>query len=345
MKVKRLDLGRGLVGEDARFTFEVTPEGMGIRDLTAGLAGGRLAGALAITRQGAQAAFAGEGTVTDVALPALIGPGGLDGRLNAALKFGASGETLSSAAANLAGVGDVRVSDVSIPSGDPEGLGRALPRLLRDEDPLGGGKVQALVTDELSRGPLPATSVAAPATMVGGTLRIGPVTADTGSATWQGAIAVDLKTAALDARGSLTARNPPKAWTAGQPYVLLGWKGPFGSLRRDVDVAPLVNALAAVVLKRELERVEAFEADANERLRLNQRLGMDRERRAAEEAARRAAEEAERQARLRAQQEAEAAARAREAERAPASDRTTSSIPYPPPVDIRPPAQARPPGG
>ena len=132
----------------------------------------------------------------------------------------------------------------------------------------------------------------------------------------------------------------------------------------------LVNGLAAVVLQRELERVEAFEADANERLRANQRLGMDRDRRAAAEAARRAAEAAEEQARLKAQTEAEEAqrqarlreqaeaervraqreqteaARAKEAERASAGQDRTWSLPYfGAPTDIRPPAQPRPPGG
>jgi flagellar biosynthesis GTPase FlhF len=206
--------------------------------------------------------------------------------------------------------------------------------------------------------------------LVAGALRIGPIAADTGAAVWQGTAAVDLKTMAIDARGTLTARARPVSWSAAPPYIQLAWRGSARELRREVDAGPLVNGLAAVVLTRELERVEAFEADANERLRTNQRMGMERDRRAAAaEAARRAAEAAEQQARAKAQAEAEEAqrqtrlreqaegervraqreqaeaARAREAERASTSDRSWTLPGVGPPTDIRPPAQARPPGG
>lgn len=369
-KVGRLDLGRGLVAEDAGFTFEITPEGMVLRDLAAGLAGGRLTGALAITRQGSQAAFVGDGSIRDAAIPALTGAPGIDGRLSATLRFGSSGESLVAVVSNLAGAGDVRLTNLALPDADPEALARAVPRLLREDDPLAGGRPQAIATEELARGPFRAATVAAPATVVGGTLRIGPIAADGGAAVWQGTAAVDLRTMAIDARGTLSARTRPTSWTAGQPYVQLAWRGPPRDLRREIDAGPLVNGLAAVVLQRELERVEAFEADANERLRTNQRLGMDRDRRAAAEAARRAAEvaeqqarakaqaegeEAQRQARLREQAEAERvraqrdqaeATRAKEAERASAApDRSWTPPGAGAPTDIRPPAQSRPPGG
>ena len=117
---------------------------------------------------------------------------------------------------------------------------------------------------------------------------------------------------------------------------------------RELDVAPLTNGLAAIVLQRELERIEAFEVEANERARLNavapwtrpasatgspprrrrgkrpcrsrppprrQRLAREREE-AERQAKLRAEQEAERVAKLRAQQEAERQARLREREEA-----------------------------
>jgi hypothetical protein len=368
-KVARFDLGRGLIAENAGFIFEITPEGMLLRDVAAGLAGGRLSGTLAISRQGSQAAFVGEGSIRDAAIPALTGFATIGGRLSATLRFGASGESLVAVVSNLAGAGDVRLTELTLPNADPEALARAVPRLLREDDPLAGGRSQAVVTEELGRGPFRAPTVAAPATLVGGALRIGPITADAGAALWQGTAAVDLRTLAIEARGTLTARARPPSWTAVPPYIQLAWRGTPRELRRDLDAGPLVNGLAAVVLQRELERVEAFEADANERLRTNQRLGMDRDRRAAAEAARRAAEAAEEQARLKAQAEAEEAqrqarlreqaeaervraqreqteaARAKEAERASAGQDRTWSLPYFGSPTDNPPAQARPPGG
>jgi hypothetical protein len=169
--------------------------------------------------------------------------------------------------------------------------------------------------------------------MVGGVMRMSPFAADPGPAVWQGAVAVDLKTLSLDARGTLTSRTAPKGWSGTPPYVGLAWRGPMASPAREIDVGPLINGLASIVLQRELERIEAFEMEANERARLNSRRGMEqmreRDRLAAEEAARQARireeqeaaeaarqarlrEEAERQARIREQQEADRQARLRE---------------------------------
>jgi hypothetical protein len=162
--------------------------------------------------------------------------------------------------------------------------------------------------------------------MVGGVMRMSPFAADPGPAIWQGAVAVDLKTLSLDARGTLTSRTAPKGWSGTPPYIGLSWRGPMASPAREIDVGPLTNGLASIVLQRELERIEAFEMEANERARLNGRRGMDqmreRDRLAAEEAARQArireeqaAAEAARQARLREEAERQARLRELEAER------------------------------
>jgi hypothetical protein len=133
-----------------------------------------------------------------------------------------------------------------------------------------------------------------------------PFVADAGSGAWRGNVAFDAKTLTLDARGALSTADIPKGWIGGAPYIALNWRGPVTAPTREVDAGPLVNGVAAVVLQRELERVEAFEADVNERARQSQRRDMDRLRRAAEEAARRAAADAERQGQVRRDQQAEA---------------------------------------
>jgi hypothetical protein len=338
LQARLLDLGRGYRGENASFAFAVTPEGVAIRDFGADFGQGRLSGGLTVTRQGSLASFIGEGAVENAALEAVIGPSLFAGRLSGRLRFGASGESLAGVVTNLAGAGDVQIAGLTVPNADPGAIERALPRALKDNDPLSGRGLTAILSEELRKGPLQAATVASPATMVGGVLRVSPVTVDAGAAAWQGVVAVDVKTAALDARGTLTSRSSPKGWAGAPPYVALSWRGPMAAPLRDLDVAPLTNGLAAIVLQRELERIEAFEVEANERARLNGRRAMDqareRDRLAAEEAARQAAlqeqaaaeaarlarerEEAERQAKLRAEQEAERVARLRaqqEAER------------------------------
>lgn len=350
VKARELQFGRGLTGAEAAFALGLTPESLTVRQLRAGLGGGRLTGGFALSRQGSQASLNGEGTIDGVALRALAGGTPIEARLSGELRFGASGETVAALVSNLSGAGEMRLAEVSVPNADPGALERALPRALQESDPLAVRRLEALVGEELARGPLRA-SVAAPASMVGGVLRLTPVRANAGAGAWQGTVGFDLKTFALDARGSLTARAGPKGWSGAPPSMGLAWRGPLAAPGREIDVGPLTSGLAAIVLQRELEKIEAFEAEANERARLNGRREMERQRerdriaaeetarraaeealrraaaeeaarRASEEAARRAAEEAarqarlreeaERQARIRAQQEAERQARLRE---------------------------------
>jgi flagellar biosynthesis GTPase FlhF len=209
--------------------------------------------------------------------------------------------------------------------------------------------------------------LSAPVSLVGGSFRLSPVIIDSGAATWQGAIAYDLKTLTLDARGTLAAKAAPERWTGALPSVGLAFRGPLGAPVREIDAAPLANGLAAIVLQRELEKIEAFEAEQHERQRRAQQQVLqrqkERERQIAEEAARqarlreeqeKAKAEAERvraeAERIQAEQRAEQRARA-EAERRAAQEAarqaaqefqapTPSSLPaLPPPIDIRPAPQ------
>lgn len=374
-KVGRLQLGRGLTGEDAAFTLAITGDGLAVRDLKAGLAGGQVAAALSISRQGTLASFIGEGSVTDVTLTRLGASSPFDGRISGKLKFGASGETMSSLVANLAGAGDIRFAALDVANADPAAIERGLARILRESDPLATARLEAFIAEELNKGPLRTRDVAGAATLVGGVLRINPLIAKASEATWQGGVSLDVRTLNVEARGTLTARSGPKDWTGTQPYIVLGWRGPVADAAREIDVGPLINGLAAIVLQRELEKIEAFEADLHERARLNQRRDLDRareraKREAEEAAARRAAEEAARQraaeetARQRTAEEAsrraaEEAARRRAAEEAARradeaarqarlrqqqEERARAIQTMPPPIDIRPAPQIQPPG-
>jgi hypothetical protein len=284
---------------------------------------------------------------------------------------------MSSLVANLAGAGDLRFAPLVAANADPAAIERGLARVLRESDPLVTTRLEAVMTEELNRGPLRAQDVAGAATLVGGVLRINPLIAQAGEGTWQGGASLDIRTLNVETRGTLTARSAPKGWTGTPPYIGLGWRGPVSGATREIDAGTLVNGLAAVVLQRELEKIEAFEADIHERTRLNQRRDLERAReraqREAEDAARRAEEAAARQAaeeaaRKRAVEESarraeEAAARraaeearhrADEARREEAArqvrlrqqqEERARVLPYaPPPIDIRPAPQAQPPG-
>jgi hypothetical protein len=330
VRAAEIDLGRGLSGSDASFELATTPDGFSVRDLAFGMAGGRVSGSFALGRQGGLASLVGQGEVRDLALPALIRRPATAGRLSGELRFGASGESAAGLVSNLGGAGSLEIAGVQLAAADPAGVERAALRSLRSDDPLASNRLAALVAAEIGRAPFSASHAAAPATMVGGGLRIGPLSLSGETGAWTGVATVDLRSATLEMRGSLQARTAPRGWTGPPPAIQLGWAGPLADPAPVVSVAPLTNGLAQAVLARELERIEVFELDAAERARLNARVEFEKARRAAEEAAR--------LARVR-EQEAE---RARlEAERARAAAGAAGT----PPVDIRPPAQTGSSGG
>ncbi len=360
-KVGRLDLGRGLAADNAAFTLALTGEGFVIRDLNAGLAGGSLTGGLSISRQGSLASLVGEGAVTDLSLRQLGATGPFEGLISGKLRFGASGESMSSLVANLAGAGDLRLAKLAVANADPGAVERGLARALNGNDPLDVRRLEAILSEELSRAPLRAGEVAAPATLVGGTLRLSPFVAGAPDGAWQGAVSLDVRSLSLEARGMLGGKSAPKGWTGNPPSVGLAWRGPVANPVRELDVGTLINGLAALVLQRELEKIEAFEIDIAERARLNQRRDLERAReqakRDAEEAARRAAEEARRAEELAARRAAEEARRraveeaARREEaarqvrlRQQQEERARSLQNMAPPIDIRPAPQLQPPG-
>jgi hypothetical protein len=317
---RRADLGRGLEAEGVAFALAVTPDGMALRGFQAGLVGGgRLTGSMSIARDGPRASLSGEGTWRDVTLATLVGPTPFSTVLSGRLQFGATSETLAGIAADLGGGGEVQVTGLQVPNADPAGLARGLTRILAEDDPLAVRRLETVMAEELNRAPFRALPVTAQATLVGGSLRMSPFAADGGAGLWQGAVAFDAKTLGLDARGTLTARGNVRGWTGALPFMGVNWRGPFRAPVREIDTGPLTNGVASIVLQRELEKIEAFEAEGNERQRRNNRLEMDRQR----ERDRIAAEEAARQARLREEAERRAAEeRARiEAERRAAEER------------------------
>lgn len=332
VSAKALDLGSGLVGTDAKFDLSAGPDAVAVRNLDAGLGGGRIGASVSVTRQEGLAAIIGDVAMTEVAIPNLAGPPITGGRVSGSLRFGGSGESVAAIVANLGGAGTASFGDLAIVGADGGAVERVAGRALRSDDPLAIPRLAALANEELNRGPLSVGSLSGATTVIGGAIRVSPLIAETSAAIWQGSASLDLRGATLDVRGTLTARTPPRNWSGPSPYLALGWTGPLARPVRTVDVGPLANGLASVVLGRELDRIDTFELDAAERARLNARIEMDKYRRAA-------ADEALRQARLRDEAEQRAAADAQRAAEArqKAGGQALDTLPVlPPPAEGRP---------
>ncbi len=299
LAVRRLDLGRGLVAGEARFGLALGPEGLTVREMQADLAGGRLTGTATLARQGEQATVSGQGILAGASLAAIVGSrrAALAGSFGARLRFGAAGTSPAGLVGNLAGSGEIALTDLVVPGVDPAAPERALVRLLAEDDPLRSGRVERVLAEEFDRGPLRvAGPVTVAAALVGGVLRTSGLTLDAGASSWTGGVLADLRALRLDARGTLTAARAPRAWTGPAPILGLALAGPLARPVREVDAAPLTNLLAAVVLQRELDAIESGEADRNELARRRSRLEMDRaaRREEADRQRRQALEEADR---------------------------------------------------
>jgi len=295
-RVGTLDLGRGIQGTRASFTLEAQPDGISIRNLDANIGTGRLTGFTTITRQGATATVVGEGALDSVPLWALVGTTPIEAVLSGNLKFGTAGESMSRLVSALGGAGDWKITRLRVPSADPAVFDRALKRALAENEPLVEGRAEAVINAELGRSALLAQTVTTSAALVGGSLRLSPFVIESGPSTWQGAVTFDLNTLELDARGSLIARTSPAGWAGAPPSIGLAWRGSLVNPVREVDAGPFRNGLAAIVLKRELEKIEAFERAAAERQRqvqAQQEAERQRAKAAAEEAARQAKAQAE----------------------------------------------------
>ncbi|MCB8821326.1 AsmA family protein [Microvirga rosea] len=320
-KVGTLDLGRGLTGTRAGFTAEATSDGVTIRNFEALLGGGKLTGSTTITRQGALASVVGEGSINDVSLSALGGPTPFEARVTGGLKFGSAADTMAGLVANLGGAGDWRITNIRVPDTDPSAFDRALKRLLSENEPLLEGKAEMALGAELSRAPLTAQTVTTSAALVSGALRLSPFVVQSSAATFQGAVSYDLKSLAFEARGSLMAKASPAGWVGAPPAIGMTWRGSLAAPVREIDAGPFRNGLAAIVLKRELEKIEAFEKAQAERQR---QIQAQQE---AERRAKAAAEEAARQAKAR-----EEADRGRiEAERIQSQQQNDPNAALPPP--------------
>jgi hypothetical protein len=340
-RVGALELGRGLQASRASFVVGAQSDGISIRNLDATIGSGRVTGTTTITREGAVATIVGEGALDRVPLWALAGSTPFEAVLSGPLRFGAAGASLSELVTNLGGAGNWQVANLRIPAADPGVFDRALKRALAENDPLVEGKAEAVLGMELGRASFNAATIRTSAALVGGLLRLSPFVAESGPAVWQGGVTYDLKTLQLDARGSLTAKVAPPEWVGAPPSIGLNWQGSLTAPVRQIDAGPFRNGLAAIVLKRELEKIEAFERAAAERQRQ-----IEAQREAERQRARAAEEEALRQSRAR----AEAERARRDAERLQSQQRNqseeeapeappsqTSVPPLSPPVQIGPP--------
>ncbi|MCB1546003.1 MAG: hypothetical protein KDJ30_17490, partial [Rhodoblastus sp.] len=284
LDVGRLDLGAGLVAQDARLRLSLAPGVVAAREIAMTLGEGRVSGEAALRREGgaviAKAALNGE------SLAASAGP--FAARVNGAVDLSGAGSSMAELVASLAGSARLKFSDARIAQAAPEALAHVVAEAEKAEGAFEPLAISQTLAREMDKDAQELPAFESQATIASGRLSFAPTQLRVGDASAHLSGALDLRTGALDVRETLSAPGPA-GWTSA-PGIEISWSGEHGALARRVNADALIGALAERAIAREAERNAALEADIHERAFFNRRLKMDRrndeERRALEEARR-----------------------------------------------------------
>jgi hypothetical protein len=277
IEAARLVVAEDATLERASFTFKADRDGAGIEDLRAAYAGGEITGRVTLRRDGGLGQLSGRVGLANLDLPTLTN-GALGGKLSGQVEAGGSGESPARLIAGLGGAGTLLVKGGSLSQLDPGAYARLIEATSEDASESETARLQERLGKALDQAAWPLGDIEVPFTLAGGLARLQPIVFERNGLRAEASGAVDLRAFTGDLRLSLRPLGGlPKGWPTDAPRIGVAWRGPLTAMRREMDVGALSNAVAARALAREIERVEAFEADARERAMHARRLRAERE--------------------------------------------------------------------
>lgn len=277
MEAGALTLVDGIALQNARFALRSDQDGLRIEDVAGGYGGGQITGRLALRRDGGLAQLNGRLDLSDIDL---AGPtkGAVGGKASGRIEVGGAGETPARLIAGLSGAGNLSVKEMRLARFDPTAYGRLIASTGEDASESDATRLRDRLVQALDRDSWALGDLALPFTLAGGLIRLQPVAFERSGLKVEASGTVDLRALSADLRLALKPLGAlPKGWPGDAPQIAIAWRGPLSDLRRETDVSALSNTVAARALAREIERVEAFEADARERAAQARRLRAERE--------------------------------------------------------------------
>lgn len=272
-----LRVSDGIELRDAGFELKADSDGLKVEKLSGAYGGGRVSGQFAARREGGLAQLSGRVALAQVDVAGLSG-GALTGKVSGQFEAGGSGESPARLVAGLGGAGSLSFAGTSLVRFDPGGYARVIAATGEDASESDTGRLQDRLGAALDQGAWPLGDVTLGFTLAGGIVRMAPVTFERSQVRAEASGFVDLRALNADLRLGLRPLGAmPKGWAQAAPPLGIAWRGPLSRLRREADVSAFSNAVAARALAREIERVEAFEADARERAMHARRLRAERE--------------------------------------------------------------------
>ncbi|WP_020185444.1 AsmA family protein [Methylopila sp. 73B] len=279
VSARRMPLGLAEPATDVRFILALRPNATSVERFSANLAGGGVTGSLDLSRPGLEATLAVKAAAKDVRLERLTGQGvasKLIGAIEGTVEAQGSGRSLSAIMASFAGAGSATLRSAAIRSLDAAALDAVEP-MIEQGLPLEAPKIAGALEPLIGRADFTAPRLGAPFTISGGVLRSGAIVDEGVAARLGGGVSIDLSRLTLDAALTLGPRR------ADAPQLGVAFQGSLAAPRRKLDATALTSWLSVRAVERETQRIEAMEAEIQQRARLARERAAAEDRRRAEE--------------------------------------------------------------
>ncbi|MBD8064199.1 AsmA family protein [Devosia sp. PTR5] len=332
---KALAIGGREVGQATEFDLDWTPRSIGLGRFQTAVGGGTISGSVEQCCAGAleDRTVSGRVTLTDVDVDAILPPAarqGLDGAVDAGLRFEATGNSLADIARAMTGEGNFVVSDFHVGGLD----GDVYPAVAGLNDVLNtdAATLESFIGVALGQGDFVAPEARGAFSIAAGAARLANLIVEGEGALLSGSLNLTLETLGLDGEFVLTPLDFVDEGGLVQPEtarIINRISGTLTEPQTTLDLAEIVAAVQVRANEIELDRLEqlrlADEARQREAAEARNKLIEEQKRQAAEAAAQRAAEE---EAQRRAEEEA----------------RQQAQPPAPPPANTDPVTEPAPPG-
>ncbi|OYX69190.1 MAG: hypothetical protein B7Y95_18670 [Rhizobiales bacterium 32-66-11] len=252
---RRLDLNGTYGLQEAKGRVQARDATLELRDLSGGIGGGTLNGALTLRRRPEMVAAEGHLGLDGVDLAALVQPvaprAPPAGRLSLSVDMGGVGRSPLALVQSLSGQGTLGLQALDLPATDPHAIESVLADTAAGAPP-DERRVVQMFDRALARGPLKLAALDSTVSLVNGVVRLSTARAqaDGARATFSGTL--DLPRLYLDGTLDLESAEAGGAVPGGT----ISWRGPIAAPERRVSAPALVAAISMRAIERETRRLE-----------------------------------------------------------------------------------------
>jgi large subunit ribosomal protein L24 len=262
-KVGHAAFTSGLVATHLKGVAHFRPNEVSLDAIDGSLAGGHLTGALAFRRDTNGLAAHGSAELDGADAAAILAPGknAVDGKLTMKVRYDGVGQSPVGLIGSLHGSGALTLADGHIAAIDPAAFDAAVSAV-DQSGAIDITKVQTVVSEAMENGRLAVPHGDAAFTIASGQVNFANVAlpAQDGAVLALNGV-VDLRSAMVDARMTLSARPRANALIRMRPEIAITIKGPLAAPERTINDSALTAWLTLRAAELQTRRLESLEAN------------------------------------------------------------------------------------